>query len=322
MRNGRLIFEAIMADLRETLHRKLDCFILTAKLSRDTTKELQNLSRPRPNVGLSKQILAKVLQIKRTEDRVLKRLDYWIYGELRNDSARERSRTAPIASNSNEEQTWDLNIRSAISRPTESNIDQPDKSVGRSVSAVKTKTKSRKGKPWKSTNEPSESISMFDYNPSDPSAEDEAATSGENFRSRMFYKFGTLPRRKLKMFFSRGNEDEERKSVQPEKRAKTPRDDADNKSIISRYMRRNSRKESRVNVNENGTSRPPKTTTRRRPQSEASFGDFDFNKIDLATTTLPVDDDGAPPGTFRDKLRSMPLFYVPSLNKKEIKTYR
>lgn len=329
----------------DSMQRKLDCYLLTAKISKENAKVIKSLGKPCNNTELSKETLAGILRIKRTEDRIVTRLDYWIYGQLSNDSNNERQAGEANSLGNIQAHARDFNgqssqrylstedVNSTAARPRADRLVARSQSVGQSKSAKKAQKDriSRSGK----TQEKAESISMFNYNVKTDTEDDNISTGGM-LRRRMFSKFGTLNRRKLKMFFTRGNDenDDDRKSMKSFKSVKSSKEGNERRdstettaskipSALRKFRKKNVKKEERRDF---GQARQT------RPKSVASF-DLDFENLpdqiaDAAYgSTVDFDNnvqssDVSKRKTLRERLRTMPVFYIPSSNKGQVKIYK
>ena len=328
----------------DSIQKKLDCFALTAKISKLRSKEIETVAKTEYENILSKEILGNIMTIKRTEDRISTRLDYWIHGQLSNEY--EGESTTGFSSNryannnaTEIQQIWDFNLETStgIMRRMSFEKGAPIKNetqVARSISSVKP-AQTRRRKPWRTgkTTQREDSISMFAYNPKSRIEVDEDLSSGEILRKSMFSKFGTINSRKLKMFFSRDNSDQDdnksRKSVKSENpRRLSSTTEHKVRPFFMKFKRKekNSSELDPVSQNIAASSIGTKSKAKKRPKSLVSNG-FDLDDISIPSTTaanvvgsLP-DDEEDKRKTFRERLRSMPVFYVPSSRKGRLKVF-
>ena len=325
------------------MQRKFDCYVLTARISKQHAKEIKSLGKVSLNSELSKETLASILKIKRTEDRILTRLDYWIYGQLSSESDNERQTGQETSLGDVQAQTWDFDIHSSQRSLSTENVNctgvkpRADRLVARSLSVAQSKSakKAQKDRISKSgkTQEKAESISVFNYNLKTGIDDDDNVSAAGMLRRRMFSKFGTLNRRKLKMFFTRGNDenDDDRKSMKSLKSVKSSKEGRERRdstettaskipSALRKFKKKNGRKEDREDLG------------RTRPKSVASF-DLDYENLpdqiaDAAYgSNVGIDNnvqssDVSKRKTLRERLRTMPVFYIPSSNKGQLKVYK
>ena len=330
----------------DSMQRKLDCYLLTARISKERAKEIKSLRKVSLNTELSKETLAGILKIKRTEDRILTRLDYWIHGQLSNESDNERQTGQETSLGDVQAQTWDFNIHSSQRSLSTENVNytgvkpRADRLVARSLSVAQSKSakKAQKDRISKSgkTQEKAESISMFNYNAKTDFNDDDNVSTAGMLRRRMFSKFGTLNRRKLKMFFTRGNDenDDDRKSMKSFKSVKSSKEGKERRdstettiskipSALRKFKKRNGRKEDTEDLGQ---------IRQTRPKSVASF-DLDYENLpdqiaDAAYgSNVDIDNnvrssDVSKRKTLRERLRTMPVFYIPSSNKGQLKVYK
>eukprot|EP00794_Sanderia_malayensis_P009879 gene9879-10889_t len=333
----------------EFINRKLDCWLLTSKLPKSTLESVGKLSKPRlENDNLSKETLAQILQVRRAEDRILNRLDYWIYGEIKDASTRKHHEDKMDCE---QKQTWNLEVESRATNYNNNinNVNHDglilggsslceeenfEKFLARSVSSIEKKSTSRRNilRPWKNEAEKCESVSMFHYKMKSANAgdddDDTKSTATARLRTKIFTKFGTLPRKKLKMFFTKAgnNSDENGKKIDRKKSThenEKSKDNTRSQSFFSKYKRKSStQQEAPPDLHENETAtlrnrgQAKKLQGRTRPQSEIFDYDYEAEEFALKiekmektkSQTVSKENDKSP---IKNKLRTMPIFYVP-----------
>ena len=319
----------------DAIQKKLDCYILTAKISKINANQITAKGKVGCNNELSKSTLARISDIKRLDERLLTRLDYWIYGQLSSDLSGDVS-CRTVANVSDTLQTWEFNLKSTEKTDEAKSSDTlgiRESQVTRSLSSVKPRSaEPKRSKPWRKgvgRKEP-ESISMFAYNIKS-GIDDDSLSTGAILRKHMASKFGTLNKRRLKMFFTKDKEDENsdaksRKSVKSQ-----PNLDAKSASVkpkaLFKLMKRGQKHSlaESPEVDDNFIGLRKKAGT--RPKSMVSC-DFDFDDITITTksssdrdSNLPEDEESKRK-TFRERLKSMPIFYIPSSKKDRIKIFK
>ena len=326
----------------QTVQQKLDCFILTAKISKSRAKEIEAVGEIVHEHKLVDEILANVVKIKRIEDRILTKLDYWICDQLANDCngvnknnfSSHRHGMAPSNDQAKATQTWNFNVDTSTGKERPMSREQctskrKDIQLPRSMSSAKSRPK----KPWKNGRAlQQDSISMLAYNAKTPLDVDEGLSTGAILRKSMFSKFGTLNSKRMKMFFKRENNDQDdtksRKSVKDENPQLSS--SAGDKSKSSFFQFRKKGKlgsELHKNVPQNTTVGIENRSKKRRPKSVASC-DFDLDDIVIPQGNTENIEDNLPEKeedqrkAFRDRFRTMPVFYVPTSTKGPLKVFK
>ena len=323
----------------QTLQQKLDCFALTAKISRSRTREIEAVGNISYDCKLSDEILSNILTQKRAEDRILTRLDYWIYGHL-------TEKDSEICFNGHEDtacyrqkettQIWDFNIDGRKGKEIQSSYEHSNpikEEISQGSSPVATARTNRR-KPLKNEKRlQRDSISMFAYNSKSRLDVDEGLPTGAILRKSMFSKFGTLSSRKMKTFFRKENSDEHdetksRKSLKSENILRSSTNADKSKGFFSTF-RKKEKLDSTIETNLNkkihiGNENRSK---KRRPKSVAShdfdLDDFEFPQTNFENVKRNLPEDYESKGkTFRERLRTMPVFYVPLSNKGPLKVFK
>lgn len=326
------------------IQQKLDCFLLTANISKIRSREIETCGKVDYDNQLSKEMLGSIMRIKRIEERIQTRLDYWIYGQLSNEPEHERfSSSIPQRVETKDEEAvkriWGFGEEtSAFARrrgPTEEGTPRKfDKPVSRSLSSAKSEQNRRRIKPWRTdkTSHKEDSISMFAYDPKSRLEVDDSLSGGAILRRNMFSKFGTISSRKLKMFFSRDSNDQDdtksRKSVKSENPQRLSNISKDRFAPFLMKIRKKDKRNSELSTNESSSTEIAyEKKLRARPKSITSpLIDLDdvvvFPKIgnlDLGAS-FPSDDENKRK-TFRERLRTMPVFYAPSSTQGHLKVF-
>ena len=323
----------------QTLQKKLDCFALTAKISRSTARDIEAFGNTAYHCKLSDEILGNILTQKRTEDRILTRLDYWIYGQLtekdsefcsngHEDPARYRQRETT--------QIWNFNIdgRKGKDNPSSYEHSNPMKEdISKRNSPVATVRTNRK-KPWKNEKTlQQDSISMFAFNSKSRLDVDEGLPTGAILRKSMFSKFGTLNTRKMKTFFRKDNSDDHdetksRKNLKSENLLRSPTTADKSKAFFLKFRKKEKLDPTaEMSFNQKNYIGNESRSKKRRPKSVAShdfdLDDFEFSPTNIENVKGNLPEDYESKGkTFRERLRTMPVFYVPLSNKGPLKVFK
>lgn len=328
----------------DTIQKKLDCLSLTAKISKARSNEIEGDGKIESDNQLCKATLGNIMRIKRTEERVLTRLDYWIYGQLTNYFEGEsngglfsRNHRRSGTSAEEDKQVWDFDVeassegRRRISSDTAAGREGENQIV-RSVSSTKAEPTKRRSKPWitRRSTKKEDSISMFAYDPKSRLEVDDSMSAGTILRRSMFSRFGTINSRKLKMFFSRehnSNDDtKSRKSVTSENPHKLSSSSKEKLTAMFFKTRNREKDKCKSESHENQCVANNHVKVKPRPKSLACY-DFDLDGVSIPASSisdinanLPEDEDNKRK-TFKERLRSMPVFYVPSSRKGRLKVF-
>ena len=325
----------------KTLQQKLDCFLLTSRISKSLTKEFEAVGKRIYEDKLQDEILASILTIKGSEERILTRLDYWISGQLTNESecqvANLSSPTRHIHTASNDEarvlQNWHLDVEISNDRAKHRSPEQ-DTRVRKDIqltrwSSFVSPAKNRWRNPWRAGRVlHQDNISMFAYTSKSRLEAEEDLPTGAILRKSMFSKFGTLNSKKMKMFFRKENNDQlDAKSKNSLKDGNQLDSTAVGQKSKSFFFKFRKKEKFDMNEGQDTSARDKSRRKHRRPKSVASC-DFDLDDIIIPSSSteniegnLPVDIDDKSK-TFRERLRTMPVFYVPISNKGPLKVFK
>ena len=325
----------------QTVQQRLDCFLLTSSISESLAKEIKAVGESIYKTKLQHEILDSILTIKGSEERILTRLDYWISGQLANENASEAtnllSATRQIHTESNDRaikcDKWNLDAGTSSDRERHASPEQDtrlrkDVQLARWSSSV-SPAKNRWRKPWRASSPlHQDNISMFAYSSKSRLEAEEDLPTGAVLRKSMFSKFGTLNSKKMKMLFSKENSDQQdaksSKSIKDGDRVDSTTVGEKSKSFFFRFRKK---EKLDMSVGQETPARDKNRRRHRRPKSVASC-DFDLDDIIIPSSSTENVEDSLPGDNnekskaFRERLKTMPVFYVPISNKGPLKVFK